>query len=369
MDKTALILIAVLLLLAVFAIETFSVKPVSANPKPYYPPALTILSPVQNGTYSPNVPLTLDLSLTPKYQGWEKPVNLSYCLDEKAVVALDLRDKDSESNLYFSDVLSGLSDGVHNLLVQGITDWQNLFNSTVTFTVDSNLQAQDNKPPKITVTFPENKSYLSYGQITLNFSVNGPFLWARYSIDNQANTTTIHDHIVLSLISPGGHSLTVYAVDSSGNVGASNTVEFYTVYRSDNENLPSPINPIVSIVNPQNASYNVDKIPLIFTLNEPVILANQLPAFPDIAWIFYSLDGQANKTVTGNTTISGLTSGAHNVTVYAEDIYGNNGSSQTIFFTINPSFPTAAVIGILATALVVGAVTAVYFRKRKPAYT
>ena len=82
----------------------------------------------------------------------------------------------------------------------------------------------------------------------------------------------------------------------------------------------------------------------------------------------YSLDGQDNVTLTGNSTISELPNGLHNVTVYARDTFGNEGASETITFYIDvpEPFPTALVVAAsVAAAVVVGAGVLVYFKKRK----
>jgi hypothetical protein len=84
----------------------------------------------------------------------------------------------------------------------------------------------------------------------------------------------------------------------------------------------------------------------------------------------YSLDGQDNVTVTGNTTLSDLSSGLHNVTVYARDEFGNTGASETVSFTIAepetealPVVPVAAASAV--SVAVVVSVLLVYFKKRR----
>jgi hypothetical protein len=52
------------------------------------------------------------------------------------------------------------------------------------------------------------------------------------------------------------------------------------------------------------------------------------------SWIGYSLNGQANVTVFGNTTLVGLLFGTYSVLIYANDTYGNMGSSETVYFTV-----------------------------------
>jgi parallel beta-helix repeat protein len=85
--------------------------------------------------------------------------------------------------------------------------------------------------------------------------------------------------------------------------------------------------PTVSILSPENKTYNFNDVPLTFTLNEPT------------SWIGYSLDGATNVTITENTTLTTLTDGTHYVVVYANDTAGNTGSSDVIYFTIDTTPP------------------------------
>jgi len=78
----------------------------------------------------------------------------------------------------------------------------------------------------------------------------------------------------------------------------------------------------VSILSPGNTTYTVREISLNFTVNAPV------------SWEGYSLDGEANTTVIGNTTLTNLAQGSHSVVVYANDTAGDVASSQTVYFTV-----------------------------------
>jgi hypothetical protein len=122
--------------------------------------------------------------------------------------------------------------------------------------------------------------------------------------------------------------------------------------------------PNISILAPENKTYEQQDVPLNFTLNEPA------------SRITYSLDGQNNLTISGNMTLTGLSSGSHNITVYATDKAGNMGASETISFTIAnlepqpdrkpESIPGLPVAGAsIAVAVVVGAGLLLYRRKRK----
>jgi hypothetical protein len=78
----------------------------------------------------------------------------------------------------------------------------------------------------------------------------------------------------------------------------------------------------------------------------------------------YARYGQENVTITGNTTISGLTSGLHNVTVYARDELENTGVSETINFSVETPFPTTLVVAAIAIAITGGSALAIYYFKK-----
>jgi hypothetical protein len=111
--------------------------------------------------------------------------------------------------------------------------------------------------------------------------------------------------------------------------------------------------PSVHMINPENATSASTNVTLEFTVSKHAL------------WMGYSLDGQDNVTVTGNTTISGLCSGLHNVTVYAQDAFENEGASETVTFNVAEPSPTALVAASIATVAVIGVVFLVYFKKRK----
>jgi N-acetylneuraminic acid mutarotase len=111
--------------------------------------------------------------------------------------------------------------------------------------------------------------------------------------------------------------------------------------------------PLVSVVSPGNNMYNTTSVDLVFAVNKPAV------------WIGYSRDGQDNVTITGNTTIPGLSNGLHNVTLYARDEFDNIGASETISFNIEASFPIALVTTISASVAVVSVVILIYLKKRK----
>jgi len=67
------------------------------------------------------------------------------------------------------------------------------------------------------------------------------------------------------------------------------------------------------------------------------------------------------------TPLAGLSSGVHNVTVYAKDAAGNIGASKTVYFSVRVLFPATLVATASAASVaiaVVGVGIMVYFRKR-----
>lgn len=79
--------------------------------------------------------------------------------------------------------------------------------------------------------------------------------------------------------------------------------------------------PDITVLSPLSITYVSSFVTLEFTINETA------------SWIGYSLDNQANVTITGNWTLSGLSKGAHSVVVYANDTEGNMGASNIAYFT------------------------------------
>ena len=81
--------------------------------------------------------------------------------------------------------------------------------------------------------------------------------------------------------------------------------------------------PTILILSPENKTHTLSDVPLTFTVNEST------------SWISYSLNGQSNATITGNTTVPTLPDGGHSVVVYANDTYGNMGISDIMLFTVD----------------------------------
>jgi hypothetical protein len=151
----------------------------------------------------------------------------------------------------------------------------------------------------------------------------------------------------------GGFTVTWEMMSPSDTtVTYKDAVEEYTPYGY------GTVPPVVHLVSLENNKTHVGaEVDLNFTVNKPV------------AWIGYSLDGQDNVTITGNTTVTGLASGVHNVTVYAKDQFENMGNSETVFFSVTEPFPTVPVAAGVTVAVAVSLGLLIYFKKRKHATT
>lgn len=243
----------------------------------------------------------------------------------------------------------------------------------------------------INIISPSNTSYSSNVPM-LNITINGllsPSIYSFkivYSIDGKGNATlpvtstfvpvmatvtyangttttapsilgsyySITGAVALSGLSEGSHCLTVYATyervnDTNGNWPAL-IYDSNMVYFTINYSIP----PIISNVSLENKTYNQNNLPLNFTTDKPT------------SWIGYSLDGKANITTAGNTTLTGLPSGAHSLIIYANDTLGNTAASGTIYFSVEAPFPTT-IVGALASGAVMGIGLIVFFKKRNHA--
>jgi len=202
-------------------------------------------------------------------------------------------------------------------------------------------------PPTIVVLSPANATY-DVRNVSLIFTVDKATSWIGYSLDGGANVT-ITGNTTLTSLSYGSHRIVVYANDTYGNMGVSNTVYFVIV--------SVPVPPVIIILSPANTTYTSTSVDLILSISEAT------------TWIRYSLDGAANVTITGTSvTLTGLSLGPHRIKVYANDTTGLIGSSSTVYFTIAeappPEINWILIIAVAVIFIVIGAV-AVYFIIRK----
>ena len=144
---------------------------------------------------------------------------------------------------------------------------------------------------------------------------------------------------------------TSYVIDSQ-NKDRYPLMELFTTATYLMRNTPPKIN----VTSPINLTYNQSSVPLAFNVDKAV------------NWTSYSLDGQQNVTFSGNTNLTDISNGVHNITIYAQDTFGNIGSSQTTSFTIakpEPNYFPVVPVSALAVTIALAAGLLVYLRKRR----
>jgi hypothetical protein len=102
--------------------------------------------------------------------------------------------------------------------------------------------------------------------------------------------------------------------------------------------------PSITLLCPQNQTYNTGSVSLNYSIYD----------YSAISWTGYSLDGQAFTTIAGNTTLTGLPDGSHSIIVYANDTFGNMGSSALVHFTVQTIVHDIAVLNVTLSKTVVG---------------
>jgi hypothetical protein len=232
----------------------------------------------------------------------------------------------------------------------------------------------------IEINSPQNTIY-PVGEILLNFTLvyEGQDYDVGYNVDGGAIQrihvskiseepapylfmppyvrVTCRGTMVLRDLSEGSHTITVY-----GGYYFEGINERFEVFKRASTNFTidtaiDTVAPNISLLSPETKVYNMSNLSLNFTVSELV------------SQVTYSLDGQTNVTISGNTTLANLPYWEHNVTVYGWDEAGNVGASEIIIFNVAKPpepFPTALVAtasGISFTIIVAGLL--VFFKKRK----
>ena len=242
-----------------------------------------------------------------------------------------------------------------------------MFGVKVTNTVDATTYFSSG----VGIISPTNSTY-SPSLLTLKIMVIGLggsniFYSMTYSLDGKDNVTipleiqphersfqmTITGSATLPELSEGPHSITVYEKIEMQTSPPNTLRDMSTVYFSIDDGNP----PIIAYLSLENETNSQRDLSLNFTIDEPT------------SWIGYCLDGQNNVTVSGNTTLTNLAYKEHNVTIYAQDLAGNIGASETRYFSIcqpeHFSTSTIAISSGAAVVVVVGAGLLVYFKRQR----
>ena len=269
MQKTAALTLALALLFSVVTVAICA-NLAKANPAPLFSfptapvttsPTITITSPLQDQTYnSTNEWLNISIvkpeswfainvfhheDHTPGSQTFVNITSVYYVLDtgERQNITVhdvdDLFDVAPVLTLNLSTMLpltTPLTTVDHSIKVGLEADSYyvaryvyNLYEalSSIKLTAETdavNFTVTKPGPPTISGLSISNKTYDSRS-IPLNFYVDKKISWLAYDLDNQGNATIL-GNTTLTELSNGPHSIVVYANDTMGNMGLSDTIYF-----------------------------------------------------------------------------------------------------------------------------------------------
>jgi len=183
---------------------------------------------------------------------------------------------------------------------------------------------------------------------SLSFDIDGKYAGPMpYVVENPNELHVVYQSsglVTLPELSEGSHTLTVNLLvsPSSDHIKPSYTD---TVYFSIDLTPPN-----VTILSPENQTYTIANIteasiPLRFTVDE------------NVSQVILNLDEQNDTAIDGNTTLTGLSVGSHNVTVKAVDFAGRVGASETVNFTVAQPEPEPESLPVLPMVAVGSAAT------------
>jgi len=257
-------------------------------------PSVSIQSPT-SGAYN-STSVDLNYTATDSRSG---VANCSYKVDSGSVVP-----EPTCQNV----TLSGLSQGNHAVTVYSTDNAGNTNSTSVLFSVDS-------LPPSVSIQSPTS-GYHNTSSIDLNYTATDSGTGVEncsYRLDGDPIVPEPScDNAVLTDLSEGAHTVTVYSTDYAGNTNSSSVS--FTV---------DTIQPSVSIQSP-SGTYNSTSVDLNYTATD---------SGTGVANCSYRLDSGSvvPEPTCQNVTLSGLSQGNHAVTVYATDRAGNTKSSSGLF--------------------------------------
>jgi hypothetical protein len=220
------------------------------------------------------------------------------------------------------NINSNLATGASNLFAYGNTP--------------SNWGLSESPPPSYTaslsLTAPtEAQSFsVNYVAVSLSATTNGTISVYAYNLNSSGWVACSASFTLTSLVS-NHYSLITRVTLTEGAVAYANVNFTISLTVADSYSLD------VSVVSPANASYSSGSVTLIYnTATNGTGLA-----------VVYSLNGAANISLSGNTTLTGLTNGSYVLVLYASINQGQTdsysvsfsvaipGGSGTVYYWIN----------------------------------
>jgi parallel beta-helix repeat protein len=125
-----------------------------------------------------------------------------------------------------------------------VIDSQNMDRYPLLYAFNEYYVRQAN-PPKVSLLSPANGTY-NETSVPLVFSVDKQVNWTAYSLDGQQNVT-ITGNCTIANITNGFHSVTVYANDTFGKIGASENITFTIAVAPLERSEPFPTATIAAV--------------------------------------------------------------------------------------------------------------------------
>ena len=211
---------------------------------------------------------------------------------------------------------TNLTDGNYTFKAYAYDEAGNMnFTETRTITVDTT-------PPNVTINTPQNTTYPT---LTIIFNVTATdssgISACVYSLDNTANKTMVNLtanewNATNSSMTQGIHTVKFYCNDTAGNINGSLNVTF-TI---------DVTNPIINVISPTNSTYNTSTIWFNASADETIS-----------TWIV-NYNG-TNVTLANINTSLTVEDGTHHLFLYGNDSGGNWGLNDSIWFTVDTTFP------------------------------
>jgi parallel beta-helix repeat protein len=185
----------------------------------------------------------------------------------------------------------------------------------------------DTEKPVISLISPENNSVIKHGTV-IEFEIEDDNLWkAIYCVDNGDIQFFSSDYnISTDGWEDGTYNITIYAKDW----GMNENIEIFT-FTIDS------ISPNISLISPDNNSLIKPGTIIDFEINDLYLNITT-----------YTLNDGLPITLSSpyNLSTEGWGDGTHNITVYADDLAGNE-ISKTFRFTIDGAKPTINITGVI----------------------
>lgn len=232
--------------------------------------------------------------------------------------------------------------GVYNLT----SIWANdtLGNNQTNTSPMKNFEVHDSTSPVITLIGTNSTSISLNESVRLNATVTDDYEMGivKFYVETPhgnynltANNTGSHYYVICNSSNTcktnttGQYNLTsVWANDTSNNIAINTTpLKNFTV----SDNIP----PIITIISPENSTYNANWTWANVSLDE------------EGNWCGVSLNGTENQTLLNTTSLywylnMSVSEGQNNAKFYCNDTSGNMGNTTTIFFTINLTATTTS---------------------------